>query len=67
MDTSSDKLTKSHKKKNLDTGNFRKETKSLLIIAQINAITTDYVKAKIGYDIAASVLCVVIEKKRLIT
>ena len=42
MDTSSDKQTKSHSRKR----NLKRETESLLIAAQNNAIRTNHIKAR---------------------
>ena len=51
MDISSYKLPRLRRKigTGLRMGNLKKETESLLISAQSYAITTNYVKAKIGY------------------
>ena len=47
MDISSDKLVKPHTRRHARNGNFKRETKSLLITAQNNAIRTTYIKIKI--------------------
>ena len=50
MDISTDKLAKFNTRRpGLRKGKLKRETKSLLIVVQNNAIRTNYIKAKIDY------------------